>query len=138
VSSATVHPDARGALRTRLAATAGLPAERAFEGYSYTPKPGTPFIEDKLVVVDDIPRAVGAIEHRMSYIVTLKYPSDEGTADIEAMAGALLDQFKVGTKLTNGSTSVLCQAAARRGSIQEDAGWAVLTVQVQVWTCTLE
>lgn len=138
MSSASLYSDARSALRARLIATPGLPEGRAFEGFIYQPVVGTPFVEDKLVGNFDAPRAIGAIEHNLSYIVTLKYPADQGTADIESMAGVLLDRFKVGTKLTYGSSSMVCMSAQRRGSIVADANWLTLTVMVTLVAFTLE
>lgn len=145
MSSATVHPEARSALRARLATCPTIPAEgrRAYEGFAFDPAPAagqkpTPFIEDKLVGTGDKAVAHGAIEHRMSYILTLKFPSDKGTADIEALAGKLLDHFKVGTKLTYGSTTILSYGAERRGAIVQEVDWQVLTVVVDLQTFTLE
>jgi hypothetical protein len=140
VSSAVLHPNARSALRTRLEAMSGaLPRKQlAYEGYSYDPVPLTPFIEDELVGIGDIARANGAIEHALLYNLTLKYPSDKGTADIEAMAGKLLDHFKVGTKLTYGATTVTCMGAERRGKISYATDWATLLIQVRLWSCTTE
>jgi hypothetical protein len=138
MSSATVHPDTRAACRARLKLTTGLPTERAWEGYVYTPKTKTPFIEDELVGNGDLPRSNSAIEHRMSYIVTLKYPSDAGTAAIEAVAGVILDQFKVGTVLTAGSTSATCMRAERRGAILKEPQWLTLAVMVTLVAFTLD
>lgn len=145
MSSATVHPEARAALRARLATCPDMLAEgrRAYEGFAFDPAPTAgqkpkAFIEDKLAVTGDVPVAHGAIEHRMSYILTLKFPSNEGTVAIETLAGKLLDHFKVGTKLTYGSTTVLCYGAERRGAIVQEVDWQVLTVAVDLQTFTLE
>lgn len=140
MSSALVYPEARSALRTSLEAMTGaLPrAQLAYEGFSFTPTAKVPFIEDELVGLADTARAIGAIEHNMLYNLTLKYPSDEGTADIEAMGGKLLDRFKVGTKLTYGVTTVLSMGAERRGKISYAADWATLLIQVKLWACTTE
>src|SRR4051812_24696713 len=123
MSSATIHPDIREACRVRLKTAAGLPTRRAWEGFKFQPVTEQKYIEDKLIANGSPPRANRAIEHRMSYIVTLKYPSDQGTADIEAMAGVLLDLFKVGTVLTNGSSSATCMSAERRGAIVQEPAW---------------
>lgn len=138
VSSATIHPDARSACRAQLNATPGLPAAHAYEGFAYQPVLGTPFVEDELIGNFDTPRANRAIEHNVSYIITLKYPANVGTADIEVMAGALLDRFKVGTTLTHGSSTVLCLAAQRRGKIVEGPEWLTLAVMVTLTAFTLE
>ena len=140
MSSALFHKEARTALRTWLEGMAGaLPrAQLAYEGFSFTPKVSTPFIEDELVVAKGSPAGLGAIEHVLLYNLTLKYPSDKGTADIETMAGKLLDHFKVGTKLTSGGTTVTSMGAERRGKIQFTTDWATLLVQVKLWAVTTE
>jgi hypothetical protein len=137
VSSALIYPEARGALRAKLLTVTGLPAQ-AWEGKAYQPTNGTPFVEDTLSVIGATPRAVGSIEHTMLYVLSLKYPANKGTADIEAMAGKILDAFKVGTKLTYGSSTVLCYKAERRGSIVQEPEWQILTVAVTVWAATAE
>jgi hypothetical protein len=108
MSSELAHPEARSALRTHLKAMAGMlpEAQQALEGFDFQPTQGVAFIEDALAANHSSPRSLGAIEHGMSYILTLKYPTNKGTADIEAMGGKLLDRFKVGTKLTYGSTTL--------------------------------
>lgn len=138
MSSATIHPDARSACRTQLNGASGLPAAHAYEGFSYEPTVGTPFVEDKLVANGSPARANGAIEHRMSYIVTLKYPSNKGTAGIEAMAGVILDRFKVGSKFTYGASTVTSMGAERRGGIVQEPEWLILTVMVTLVAFTLE
>lgn len=138
MSSAALHPDARSALRTRLKTCPGLPAKRAWEGFSFTPKRGEAFVTDELVVNHSTPRAIGAIEHGMTYRVTLVFPSNKGTADIEALAGDMLDHFKVGTKLTYGSTTVLCEKAERRGKLFQEPDWLRCVVEVRLWACTTE
>lgn len=140
MSSAQVHPEARSALRTRLLAMPGglLPPtdDIVGEGFDYTPTTGKKFLEDRLVVNHSTPRSLGVIEHGMSYILTLKFPSNQGTAAIEALAGALTDWFKVSTKFTYGSTTVLCERASRVGGLVTANGWVTGTVEVRatVWT----
>lgn len=138
MSSATVHSDARAALRTHLGTLAGIPTERAWEGFKYSPVPGKPFIEDMLSVDDDAPVAIGAIAHQMSYILTLRFPGGVGTGDIEEVGGKLLDHFKVGTSLEFGTSKLLCTKAARRGSIVQDGAWARMTVTVSITTFTTD
>lgn len=140
MSSALVHPNARAALRAQLSTCPGIMPEglRAYEGFDFKVTAGKAFIEDRLLVTADKAVAHGAIEHRMSYILTLKYPSNLGTADIEIMAGKLLDHFKVGTKLTYGSTTLLSYGAERRGAIQQEVDWQVLTLVVDLQTFSLE
>jgi hypothetical protein len=129
---------ARSALRTRLKLCTGLPAKRAWEGDDFAPVIGQAFVEDALAGLGSTPRAIGAIEHDLSYIITLKYPTNKGTADIETMAGRLCDHFKVGTNLTFSGTTVLCMKAERRGRIVFEKDWAILTVVVTLWACTTE
>lgn len=138
MSSATIHSDARAALRTHLDTLVGVPAARAWEGFEYSPKAGVPFIEDMLSVDDDQPVSVGAIAHLMSYILTLRFAGSEGTGDIEAAGGKLLDHFKVGTSLEFGTSKLLCTKAARRGSIRQDGGWANMTVTVSITAFTTD
>lgn len=139
MSSEQVHIRARAACRTRLATVAGYlgDANVAFEGASFQPV-GAAFLEDKLVADYSDPRAAGAIEHKISYILTLKYPADEGTGAIELMAGRLLDHFKVGTVLSYAGQSFLCYKAERRGAIQQFTDWQVLTVAVTLHCFTTD
>jgi hypothetical protein len=140
MSSALVHQRCRSACRERLVTCSGLPDadHRAYEGFSYSPTTGEAFVEDKLAVLRDEPVSLGAIDHGFSYIITLKFPSDEGTEDIETLAGALLDHYKVGTVLTYGGQSFLCYKAERRGSIVQEVDWQVLTVVVTLQTFTTD
>lgn len=139
MSSATVHADCRKACRAQLITCPGLPAEkdRAWEGIAYKPT-GVPFIEDKLVATRGLPVAIGAIDHGISYIITLKFPANQGTKAIEALGGALLDLFRVGTKLTANGQTFLCYKAERRGAIVQEVDWQVLTVVVDLQTFTTE
>jgi hypothetical protein len=140
VSSALAHPNARSALRARLGTLPGglLPPEkhRAYEGFEYQPETGQKYIEDRLLVVGSTPISLGVIHHQISYIMTLKFPWNKGTAEIEALAGALCDHFKVGTNLTYGADTVLCEQAARKGGLVTDNGWLIATVEVRgtLWT----
>lgn len=140
MTTQTLFPDARAALRTHLKLVSGLPAAayRAWEGFAFTPTRGKAFVTDRLASVHSTPRAIGAIEHGMTYTVTLVFPANEGTGAIEALAGAVVDQFKVGTKLTYGSHTVLCEKAERRGGIIQEPDWLRLTVEVRLWACTTE
>ena len=138
MSSALIRPQVRTACRAHAQALAGLPAKRAWEGFSFTPTRGQAFVEDKLAVISREPRSIGAIQHQFSYILTLKFPSNDGTADIEALGGALVDHFKVGTKLSSDGQSVLCLKAEDRGAIETTADWAVLTVTVTLQAFTTD
>jgi hypothetical protein len=140
MSSSLVHLRARSALRTRLGTCLGLPDEdhRAYEGFTYAPTTGEAFVEDKLVALRDEPVSIGAIDHGFSYIITLKFPANEGTEDIETLAGELLDHFKVGTVLTYSGQSFLCYKAERRGAIVQEVDWQVLTVVVTLQTFTTD
>lgn len=140
MSSAEVHSRARAACRSRLITCPGLPDSdhRAWEGFAYTPVVGEAFVEDKLAVLRGQPVSLGAIDHGLSYIITLKFPSNNGTADIEALAGDILDHFKVGTVLTYGGQSFLCYKAERQGSIVQEVDWQILTVVVVVQTFTTD
>lgn len=138
MSSATVHADIRAACRSRLQQLADLPAGRAWEGFSFTPKRGQPFFADRLAAIHSSPRSIGAIEHGMTYTVTLKFPADRGTGEIEALAGKLLDHFRVGTQLVSGASSALCTKAEIRGGVQQDIDWVALPVVVHLTAFTTD
>jgi uncharacterized protein DUF4128 len=144
VRAAVVHPDVRSACRTRLLTLNDLPLRdgptaeaAAWEGYHFEPVKGEAYFEDALLPVSDDPAALGAIHHDMQYVVTLRYPSGDGTAEIEAMAGKLLELFSPGTGLTYEDTSCLCMKAERRGKIRIETDWVSATVAVRISSYTV-
>lgn len=109
-----------------------LPSGRAWEGRSFEPVLGSPFISETMSPIYSEPRGLGVggtIAHKITGNFTLHYPAGKGTAAIERMAGALLELFKPGTPLIYGQTSGVVQQAERR-PLLVDADWISCPVVV--------
>ncbi|CAB4122354.1 Protein of unknown function DUF4128 [uncultured Caudovirales phage] len=137
---ATVHSDLRSAFRARLQAINGLPSGRAWEGRSYAPQIGTPFIRESFRPISSTVRAVGIgglIAHKMTGNLNLFFPAGKGTADVEQAAGLILAAFAPGTSLVYGPSSGVILQAERSPILQEPDWISVpLTITVYAYTVT--
>lgn len=133
MSATNVHPEIRAAVRTRLQALAGLPAV-SWEGREYRPIKGTPFIAESMTPVSSVVRALGlggTIAHTITANFTLHFPAGKGTANVEALAGALLEHYRPGTTLAYGTSAGMVQQAERMPLIQEP-DWLTCAVIVTI------
>lgn len=104
---------------------AGLWQGRAWEGFTFQPVVGQPYIAETMQPISSIKRTIGrkgTIEHRITGGLTLFYPNGRGTLAIERMAGVLLDHFEPGTPLISGASKAIVQQAEARGSYS-DPDW---------------
>ncbi len=127
MSNATTQPDIRSASRAVVLGLGGVPTEGEWEGITYTPKLGTPWLRDGIEPVYSDPVSNGMIENLVLYTLTFFYPVDatKGTRDIDAAVGKVLDAFKVGTWLEYGNTRAISLKAERRRMIVEPAWLSV-------------
>jgi hypothetical protein len=131
MSVAVFHPSMRAAIRERLLTVSGLPAQH-WEGRPFTPVRGTPWVSESYRPLSSDVRGLGiggTIAHSVNASFTLHYPAGPGTAQIEAMAGAILQVFRPGTSLTyNGTAGVVQQA--QMASVVQEPDWINLAVTV--------
>jgi hypothetical protein len=130
----------RSALRAALLAVPNLPAV-AWEGVTYTPVAGTPYLREALRVTSYRRKALGqggTMQHDFRANLTLVYPSNRGTKDIEAMEGVLIQAFAPGTSLVYGGQSSFVMSAEPYGGLQVNNGWiqSVIVVSFTAYTAT--
>lgn len=126
---ALYHPHLRAGVRQRLLTLSGLPAV-AWQGETYRPVVGTPYITEAFVPVASQTRA-GYQVHTDLATFTLHYPIGAGTLPIETMAGQLLTHFKPGTKIEYTSAAAIVDEA-ERGPAQQGEDWIDLTVTISL------
>lgn len=122
----------RSALRAALLAVPDLPSV-AWEGAKYTPMAGQPYLREALRVTSYRRRALGrggTLQHDFRAVLTLVYPSNQGTKDIEAMEGVLVQAFAPGTSLVYGGQSGLVTSAEPYGGLQTNNDWIQSTINV--------
>lgn len=131
MSTATFHAELRSGTRQKLQTAAGLPSVD-WEGLEFTPVKGTPWLTENIRPISSTVIGTGSggyIAHKVTANFTLHYPLNKGTADIEAMAGTLMQLFHPGTSVTYGTTAAIVQQAERMALLQE-SDWINLTVVV--------
>lgn len=135
---ATLHADLRAAFRQRLASVAGLPSQIAWEGRTFSPVIGQPFMRESFRPIYSQPRAVGVggtIQHRITGNLTLFYPAGKGTVEIEQAAGLILAAFAPGTSLVYGGATCVVMQAERAPLLQEtDYVGCPVTITLQAYT----
>lgn len=110
-----------------------LPAGRAWEGVTYYPETGRPYVAESFRPVVSKGRAVGnpggtgTVEHQIQASANFFYPSEQGTLAVEGMAGAALTHFRRGLKLSYGGVSALIADCAR-AQLYADGGWIACPV----------
>lgn len=132
MSATTVHADLRAAVRQRLLTLNGLPAQ-AWEGRTYTPIKGTPYISESVRPISSVVRALGVggtIAHTITANFQLHYPAGGGTTAIDAMAGNLLEHFRPGTTLVYSESKAVVQQAERT-ALQQEPDWINCTVIIR-------
>lgn len=130
----TIHSDMRAAFRARLQQVAGLPTAFAWEGRTFTPQIGTPFIRESFRPITSTVRALGrggTIAHRMTGNLSIFYPAGKGTVDVERAAGLILDAFSPATSLVYGTSSGTILQAERAALLQEP-DWVSCPVVITV------
>lgn len=127
----SLYQDIRNALQTRLETVTGLP-ETVYEGVSYAPVPGTPFIASALVPAAARPVTMGQdhlILHEGTFEIAVSYPSGVGTGSAEAMADAIKAVFTAESVLTVGANNIRIRYSERRQALI-DSDWIRIPVSV--------
>lgn len=81
--------------------------QTAWEGFKYEPTKGTPYQEVSLLSGDVLDVGFDNIQVGNHILqVSLLYPSNDGTYDVEEKAKEIQSHFKKGTELTHGAIKV--------------------------------
>lgn len=125
--------DIRGALQLCATAAAGFPADDQikYEGKGFSPTLGTPWARLTLLnnsgrpfSLDGTDRITGGL-----FQVDLFYPINKGTADIDAVADAVVDVFPLDRKLIRGAAAISILYAQRAPLLEQpDCLHAPITV----------
>lgn len=121
MSALTFHGDLRAGIRQKLQTVTSL-IDVAWEGKTYQPVKGKPFLTEQFRPISSVVRATGlggVIAHTMTANFTLHYPPGKGTVEIDALAGVLLELFRPGASVTYNTASAVIQQAERMALIQE-------------------
>lgn len=111
----------------------------AWEGVSFTPVSGRPYLMESLRPNYSRKRGLGAggtIEHQSTANFTLHYPAERGTLAIERMAGALMKHFEPGAvSLSRDGMRASIQNVGR-SALQFDGAWVSCPIAVDLlsWT----
>lgn len=134
----TLHSDLRSAAREKLLTVENLPTMH-WEGRNFTPIKGQAYVSESFRAITSTVQALGlggVIAHTCTANFTIHYPSDTGTTDIDALAGAMLNTFRPGTSLAYGdSTATITQA--ERGPLLQEPDWLNCTVIISMTARTL-
>jgi hypothetical protein len=134
VSAATVHADIRAGLRQSLLAISALPSQKQWEGRAFDIAKGTPFVSESVRPVSSDVRSLGiggTIAHTINATFTLHYPANNGTTQIEAAAGALMQAMRPGTSVVYGTAKGIIQSA-ERGPLLQQPDWINCPVTITV------
>lgn len=138
MSITTVEADIRSAFRAALTAIPAMPDGRKWEGKTYQPVLGVPFIAESVRPIYSRVRGLGRggnIEHRFLCIVNLNFPDGRGTAAIDALAGTIRDALSPAhTLVYNGTAAHILRAET--GPLIEAPDWLTKPVMITVSTYT--
>lgn len=107
--------------------------EYAWQGETYIPKIGTPFVQEVLKSLNQQVKGIGGVtEHLFLYIMTLQFPAGEGTQGIERMAERIFDWFKPGAGIASIGEhgSLICET--KLDSILQDTAWISLPISAKI------
>lgn len=120
---------------TDLTVTASLPPF-AWEGESYEPEPGTPYISETLGLLDSAVSPMGGIiKHKLALVLTLFYPAHRGTLGLDRLSGRLQQRLKPGTTIRYGANAGLVEKCQPK-PLLKGPEWiqCALTASVTAWT----
>ncbi len=120
---------------TGLTVTASLPPF-AWEGESYEPDPGTPYISETFGLLDSTVSPMGGIiKHKLALILTLFFPAHRGTLGLDRLSGRLQQRLKPGTTIRYGSNAGLVEKCQPK-PLLKGPEWiqCALTASVTAWT----
>lgn len=142
VTALALHTDiAGGGTSSAGVFTVALPSERAYEGVTYHPTTGRPFVAESFrpgpAQRRSIANASGGatIEHRIEATFALFYPTEQGTLAIERMAGALMTHFRPPLALSRDGISALVDNVSSTPVIN-DGGWLQIPVTASILAFT--
>lgn len=110
---------------------AELPQGRKWEGVTYQPQVGVPYIDESVRPIADVTRSIGGqtVQHVISLDARLNYPAGYGTLAVERMAGKILGLFKPGTPLVYGQNKGVVERVERKALI-ESPEWVACPVSL--------
>lgn len=126
---ATMHKELRAGLRQTITGLSGLP-EMAWQGRPFTETVGTAFIREKYMPIYSRKASVGkssVLAHRIVYLLTLFYPANSGTNDMDEMAGALMKLLEPGTSIAYGTSDAKVEEVEQKDNGQEP-NWISCTI----------
>lgn len=132
----TIAQDLRGALQTVLDSIPGFPPAnmRAYDGKNFSGTPFIPWARISLTTTGGLPFSLNDSDVEFGlFQVSLYYPPEKGTADIEAMADAVKAAYSGRVPLILGAARVWIQSV-RRGPLLPEADCIGLPVTVS-WRC---
>lgn len=103
-----------------------LPVGRAWESETFFPADGAPYVAESFrsngaegLSIGNPDGTGGTIAHRLEATATFFYPKNKGTLAIERMAGAMMQLFRRGTRLSYGGDAATI-ANVSRSSLYDD------------------
>ena len=130
----TIHQDIRAGLQKRALETSGMPAEgsRSFEGVTFEPQPGEAWVRMTLIPTDSDSIVSGASATQTGiFQIDLYEPAGLGTGGIEALADAVMDKFRVGTRIFQGVEIIRIVGSRRSGPVFPEADYLRAIVEIR-------
>ena len=129
----TLHQDIRAGLQKRALTTTGMPSEgsRAFEGMAFEPQAGEAWVRFTLIPTNSnsIVSGVSATQSGL-FQIDLYDPAGLGTGGVEALADAVMDKFRVGTRIFQGVEEIKIVGVRRVGGVMADADYVKAIVEI--------
>lgn len=133
----SISQSIRAALQLRAATAAGFPAsdQIAYEGVVFTSTTGVPWARMWMMPQSGRPFSVdgGTTIHRGLFQVDTMVPDGQGTAAAEIAADAVRVLFRAGTRISQGSDTIIVDYS-ERGPAQQQPDWIFCPVTV-AWRC---
>lgn len=134
MSAGAFEAGARSAIRERLLTVTGLPAV-AWEGRSFSPAVGQPWLRERLLPISETPAANGTVSHRYSWELALFYPAGSGLSALTTMRSRIIDHFAPGLKLAYEGVSLTVMESSRKPPVTEpDWLQGPLSIVLQGWS----
>jgi hypothetical protein len=127
-------------LLKRLATVSGIPTI-AYENQNHQPTLETPYVQPTLL---PLPTEYGISKlnkHVGIFQVSLFYPAGDGTGDAGDVADAIINHFKSGTVLTEGSINIRIRGASRESAFFDESDqpvWYILPVSVDYFAYIID
>jgi hypothetical protein len=131
----SILQDIRGALQLQAASAAGFPTEVGYEGKLFSPTFGVPWARMTLLNNSGLPFSISGRSKITGglFQVSLFYPVNKGTADIDVVADAVVDAFPLDMNLFKNAARIWINYAQRNPLLQQpDSIHAPITIS---WRC---